>query len=114
MVVWEIDYDFKKDKCFRRPMHKECYAPVVLDEGKYICIGCGQEMELTPDMIEWISERAGVKIEHSDCEEWEFEGKKMGCGGKGTVEEHYMKNPITLEWQFCFSECKKCGNKIMV
>ena len=37
MVVWEIDYDFRKDKCFRRPMHKECFAPVVFDEGKYIC-----------------------------------------------------------------------------
>ena len=102
MVVWEIDYDFRKDKCFRRPMHKECDLPVVLDEGKYICIGCGQEMKLEPDMIEWISNRAGIKVEHSECM----------CGG--VLESHYMKNPLTLEWQLCGRECKNCGLKIIV
>ena len=102
MVVWGIDYDFRKDKCFRRPMHKECFAPVVLDEGKYICIGCGQEMELEQDMVEWILDRSYSKVEKSECM----------CGGE--VEKHFMKNPITLEWQLCFSECKKCGMKIMV
>ena len=44
---WGMDYDWRNDKCFDRPMHnRECDAPILFIDGAYRCIGCGEEMDL--------------------------------------------------------------------
>ena len=116
---WLTDYDMHNDKCFDRPQCPECYAPILEhDEGEFRCISCGEQFELDEKMIEWVRERQGSKVEMGDCPAGEFEHKgkkiKLGCGGKGCVETHYIKNDITLEWQVAWGECKKCGRRFIV
>lgn len=112
---WILEYDLYEDKNYNRPGCPRCMAPVLLrEDGKYRCISCKQEYELDPDMIEWIKKRSEAQIRMEDCEIWEIEGTKYGCDGKGCVEAHYRRNPVTMNWQFAYSVCKKCGRKIIV
>lgn len=103
---WGIDYDWRNDKCFDRPMHPECDAPIFLDKesNTYICIGCGEEAEVDDAMKEWIAERSGEKVEIKEC---------FKCH-KETFESHYHKNANTLEWELGWGECKECGMRILV
>ena len=107
-AIWAVDYDFREDKCYDRPSCPECKAPIGLDEdGKYHCFSCGEIVEVDdPKMIEWFAIRDESKTENEDC--------FLGCSGKGTMEVHYMRNPITLEWQTMGGECKKCGMRFIV
>lgn len=116
---WKTDYDYRTDKCFDRPQCPECYAPIFEHEvGKFRCVSCDQEFELDDKMKEWVRSRSGTKIEMEDCPDYEFEHKgkkiKMGCGGKGCVETHYIKNDVTLEWQAAWGVCKNCGGRFIV
>lgn len=121
---WQTDYDFHEDKCFKRPCCPECCkeygdgVPIIKDGDIYRCINCGEEFDLDPDMKEWIDKRSETKTEYADCPKVEFEhdGKKMsfGCGGKSCVEQHYIRNPITLEWRLAGSVCKNCKQRIIV
>lgn len=106
-AVWGIDYDYITDETFRRPMCPQCDAPVVknTEDGSYGCVSCEEEIELDDDMREWIDVRSEVKIEHEDC---------MLCGGKNTVETHYVRNRIDLGWIAAWGECKNCGSKFIV
>ena len=103
-ATWGLDYDWRNDKCFDRPMHEECEAPILKNGDKYVCIGCGEEVEVMQDMKEWIDERAGEKIETEKC---------FNCGNN-TFESHYHKNERTLEWELGFGECKSCGMRMIV
>lgn len=101
---WGIDYDSREDKCYKAPQHEECGAPIMLYEGKYVCIGCGEEAELSADMKKWIDDRSGEKVEIEEC---------ITCGKK-TMRSFYHKNDITLEWQLGHAECQECGCKLIV
>lgn len=106
-AVWVIDYDFQEDKCYKHPGCRSCDAPVFkYEDNKYHCVSCGEEFELSDDMIKWFEERKGSKIEMEDC--------TFGCKGKKCVEVHYHKNPVTLKWQCSGGHCTKCGMRFMV
>lgn len=118
-AIWSKDYDFRQDKIYRRPSCPECSkeygcVPILKVDEKYICINCHKEAELDPDMKDWIDVRSEKKTEYGDCPKFELDGKMFGCGGKGTVEKHYMRNEITLKWQLMGSVCKQCGARIIV
>ena len=105
-AVWGMDYDHVTDKCYDRPMCPECDAPVIrFEDGKIRCVSCSEEASLDADMLKWLADREGEKIEMKDC---------CGCGGKGCMETHYVKNDVTLEWQPAFGECVKCGMRFIV
>ena len=116
---WLTDYDMHNDKCFDRPQCPECHAPIFEhDEGEFRCISCNEQFELDEKMIEWVRSRQGSKVEMQDCHdtpfEWKGETIHTGCGGTKCVEVHYRKNPMTLEWQVAWGECKKCGMRFIV
>ena len=103
---WHIDYDMHTDKCFERPQCPECIAPIYeYEEDEFKCISCGEIMELDNDMIKWVRERAGTKIEMDDC---------FNCNGTKCVETHYVKNDVTLKWQTAWGVCKNCGRRFIV
>lgn len=114
--TWILDYDMHTDKCYNRPGCPECDAPVgKYEDGKYRCYSCGKEAEITdPDMIKWFQDREGEKVEYEDCPQYEIEGTIYGCGGKGTTETHYYKNPVTLKWQVGWGQCNRCGKRFIV
>ena len=114
---WIRDYDHISDKCYDRPGCPKCEAPVGKDEDeKYHCFSCGKEVEVTdPDMIRWLEERSEEKVEMEDCPEFTTtNGRTYGCGGKGCVETHYVRNHVTMEWQTAWGECKNCGARFIV
>ena len=106
-AIWGLDYDLATDKCYNRPCCPECEAPVWKeDDGKYRCVSCGDEIDVTdPDMIRWIDDRNVSKVEVEDC---------FVCHGKQCVETHYRKNHITLEWQAAWGKCNNCGSRFIV
>ena len=101
---WGINYDWRNDKCYDAPIHKDCDAPILYHEGKYICIGCGKEASITEDMKKWIDDRQGEKIETEVC----------GACKQETMKIHYHKNHNTTEWEVGYGECKNCGMKFIV
>lgn len=103
-AVWGMEYDFRNDKCYDSPMHKECDAPVIFSEGYYRCISCGQEVEVDDKMKRWFDERAGSKEEVRAC---------LNCGEK-TMTYVYYKNKCTLEWQVAHGKCSNCGSRFIV
>lgn len=118
-AVWGEEYDWRKDKMYPCPVCPKCHEEVGKIQGKYRCFACGMEVELEPDMVEWFGEREETKTVMRDClpdKVVDIDGKKirMGCGGKGCVEVHMMRNPATLEWQTTGGECKKCGRSFIV
>lgn len=103
-AIWGMEYDWRNDKCYDEPQHEECQAPIIKHDGKYMCIGCGEEItELPADMQKWIDERNGEKEETETC---------MSCG-KPTMKIHYRKNRNTLEWEVGYGECE-CGMRFIV
>ena len=118
-AVWATDYDYRTDTCFQRPCCPECKDPIFLrNGGKYKCINCGKVVVPDSKMIKWMEERSETKVEIEDCPDFsvEHEGKKikMGCGGKACVEAHYIRNEVTMEWQYAWSICRQCGMRTIV
>lgn len=109
-AVWGEDYDFIMDDTFKCPVCPECEEPIgKMGDGKYHCFSCGKEVEIADEDIKgWFAEREGEKVEMEDCN-----GRK-GCGGKNCVETHYVKNPISKEWQQAWGECIRCGMRFIV
>lgn len=101
---WGKDYDWRSDKCYDAPMHNECGAPILFYEDEYICIGCGEEAELTADMKKWIDDRSGEKTETEVCGSCEQE----------TLKIHYHKNRNTKEWEVGSGKCTNCGMRFIV
>lgn len=116
-AIWGTDYDYRTDAIYERPVCPECKEPIGVDEdGKYHCYSCGEVVEVKDQsMIEWLEKRNETKVEYADCHIFTSKnGATTGCGGKGTVETHYMRNPVTLKWQIMGGRCKKCGMRYIV
>ena len=118
-AVWATDYDMHTDSCFQRPCCPECRDPLFLrEDGKFHCINCGKAAMPDSQMIAWMEKRRETKVEMQDCPDYEFEFKgkkiKMGCGGKDCVEVHFVRNDVTLDWQYAWSICKNCGIRTIV
>lgn len=103
-ATWEMDYDYRTDKCYKAPMHKECDAPIVLNEGLYLCIGCGKEAEIDDKMKQWIDERHGTRTETQTC---------VNCKNN-TMKIYYYKNHANKKWQVGSGECTSCGMRFIV
>lgn len=123
-ATWELDYDFRTDKCFKRPSCPECSkqhgcVPVLYLNDAYRCLNCHREVEVDDKQKKWIDKRSETKTKMEDCmpdKEIEIDGKKikLGCGGKNCVEVHYGRNEVTLKWQVRGSVCRKCGRRSIV
>lgn len=115
-AVWGLDYDHITDKCFNRPVCPECDAPVTMfQSGEYKCISCRQPVEVNDaEMLKWLKDREGEKVVMKDCTQIVVNGCVFGCGGKRTVETHYVKNNVTLKWQTAWGQCRKCGARFIV
>lgn len=116
-AVWGIDYDMRTDSCYSVPACPECQEPIrMCDDGKYHCFCCGEIVEVDdPEMIKWFKDRSETKTEYTDCPKITTkDGKTLGCGGVGTVETHYRKNPVTKKWQVMGGKCSKCGMSFIV
>jgi len=120
-AVWGSDYDYIMDKCYPSPVCPECEEPIgKKKDGLYHCFSCGKVVEVVDaDMKEWFAEREGEKVEMEDCFPSEVKKKngetvKMGCGGKKCVETHYIKNPVSKEWQTAYGTCTRCGMRFIV
>lgn len=112
-AVWGMDYDFREDKCYKRPSCPECAEPIgqTGDDDSYYCYSCGKKVEVTDkEMQEWFRVRRETKVEISDC----FPVMMKGCGGKKCVKAHYIRNPITLNWQLMGGRCEKCGMEFLI
>lgn len=110
VAVWGKDYDLHDDQCYKRPVCPDCKAPFGRStDGKYYCYECGEEVTISDkDMLEWLKEYEERKVEMHDCT------NIFGCGGKGCMEVHYRKSPITKEWRTAWGVCTKCGAKFIV
>lgn len=115
-AIWGMDYDYKTDKCFNRPMCPECDAPICKNkDGNYECVSCLQPVEVDDAiMLKWLTDREETKVEMHDCPRITHEGHSYGCGGKACVETLFVKNKVTLEWQIASGTCTKCGMKFIV
>ena len=107
-AIWGEDYDYIMDKCYPTPVCPECEEPIgKKKDGLYHCFSCGKVVEIADeDIKEWFAEREGEKIEMKDC--------VLGCGGKKCVETHYVKNPVSKEWQTAWGVCTRCGRRFIV
>ena len=102
LAAWILDYDHVTDTCYNRPGCPECQAPVGSDG---ICFSCQKKYELDDAMMVWLNATNEEKVEKGDC---------IKCGGKGTMEKHFIRNAVTLEWQTAYGHCDKCGMKFIV
>lgn len=106
-AVWGIDYDYRADECYARPVCPDCEAPFGIheDDGKYHCYSCGAVITVTDEkMKEWFKEREGVKTEVTTC---------IHCGQKTSVDT-FRKNYVTLEWECVGGKCTNCGGWFIV
>lgn len=117
-AIWGLDYDLHMDKCYKRPCCPECEAPIFKDEkGAYRCVNCQHVIKIIDDdMMTWLKVREETKVELEDCPKITTkDGKHLsGCGGKKCMEVHYRRNPITLEWQQAYGQCRKCETRFIV
>jgi len=116
-AVWGIDYDMHTDSCYSVPACPVCKEPIfVYEDGNYHCASCFEIVEVDdPDMIKWFEERSETKTEYEDCPKFTTkDGRTIGCGGKGTVETYYRRNPVTKKWQVMGGKCSKCGMSFIV
>ena len=115
-AVWGLDYDYRTDKCFNRPICPECDAPVVkFRDGRYKCVSCRKPVDIDDaKMIEWLTVREETKITMEDCPKIEHDGFVHGCGGKACVETHHVRNDVTLEWQVAWGQCLNCKMRFIV
>lgn len=105
LAQWGTDYDWRNDKLYKRPMHLECDAPILMNDSKYVCVGCGEEAKLDGKMLAWLEERQGEKVE---------EGEYCISCGKNDMAIHYHKNYRTKKWEVGYGECKSCGCRFIV
>lgn len=113
-ATWILEYDFRTDKCYKRPGCPECEEPIGKDDdGKYRCYSCGAEISPDKHMLKWFKKREETKTEIEDCIKCKKE-PVMGCGGKKCVEVHYRRNPVTLQWEVASGKCKQCGRMFIV
>ena len=111
-AVWLDNYSYTEEKTYKAPCCPECSSkwgegiPILKYGDGYRCINCHKAPELDDEMKSWLDARSEMKTEVADC--------ILGCGGKGTVEEKYRRDRITLEWRMSGSVCKCCGMKIVV
>lgn len=121
-AIWGEDYDFLLDSVYRCPVCPKCEEPIgKMKDGQYHCFSCGGVVEVwDADMKEWFEEREEEKVEMEDCLPDKVVctrgGKeiKAGCGGKNCVETHYVKNPVSKEWQMAYGTCTRCGRRFIV
>lgn len=117
-AIWSDEYDFLTDSIYKRPCCPKCIEPIYKEVDRYLCISCGEVVEVTdPEMLKWFEDRAEVKYEYQDCPRLPIneEGNEfMGCGGKGTMKVKYVRNNATLEWQKAQGKCEKCGMSFIV
>ena len=115
-AIWGMDYDYRTDRCYNRPMCPECDAPVIrFEDGNYKCVSCKRKIHITdPEMLKWLSEREETKVEMHDCPRIKLDNGVYGCGEKACVETHFIRNNVTLEWQIAWGECKRCGMRFIV
>ena len=115
-AVWLTDYDWRTDKNYDCPCCPECQEPIWKHEdGQYRCLSCGEVISIDEKMQEWFKAREETKTEYLDCPKITLDnGMSRGCNGKNCVETHYMRNPVTLEWQTCGGKCVICGYQFIV
>ena len=106
-AIWGLDYDYRSDKNYKRPVCPKCECQIGKDEeGQYHCFNCGKEVEVKdPVMIEWFKLREETKTDMRSC---------FFCGGKKCVKTLYTRNPVTLRWETATGTCNKCGARIIV
>lgn len=112
-AIWGSDYDFRNDKIYRCPCCPECNEPIGEYEDGYRCFSCQKKTELDEDMKEWFAERSGTKVEYTDCTIFTFKDKReshtIGCGGKDTYKNVYVRDKVTKKWRWAWGKCEKCG-----
>lgn len=114
-AAWSINYDRHTDQCYECPCCDDCKEPVIKDGDNYICIECGEVVNVDDKMREWLKIHEEIKVEYRDClPKIKIDGFELGCGGKNCVEANYRRNPVTLEWQLMWSRCKQCDRRIIV
>lgn len=112
---WIGDYDMHTDKTYDRPGCPDCCQAIGKYEDGYRCFSCGELVEVSdPEMIQWLKDREETMVKIQNCPKIEFNGHSCGCGGKECVEEHYVRNNVTLEWQLAWGECRNCGMRFIV
>jgi len=106
-AIWGMEYDMHTDSIYHSPSCPKCEAPIFKEHERYLCISCGEEVEVDdPEMQEWLRVREETREITQDC--------MFGCGGKDTVHIQQTRNPITLKWQTMYGECEKCGMSFIV
>ena len=101
---WCLDYDMHTDKLYLCPSCPDCEAPVFPTDDGCKCVLCGQLVGIDPEMQKWFDERAGEKVEVTEC---------FSCR-QNKFERHLFKNPVTLEWLTGWGECENCGMRLIV
>ena len=106
-AIWGEDYDYILDETYPTPVCPECCEPIgKMKDGLYHCFSCGKPVEIADeDIKEWFAEREGEKTTKEDC---------FRCGGRDCVETHFVKNPVTKEWQRAGGKCTQCGMRYIV
>lgn len=106
-ATWGLDYDYRSDKNYKRPVCPECEVQIVKDsDGQYTCLNCGKTIEVDdPVMIEWFKLREETKTDLRNC---------FCCGGKKCVKTLYVRNPVTLRWETASGTCSKCNSRFIV
>lgn len=106
-AIWVEDYDYREDKCYTAVGCPYCEESLLGSDGDYYCPCCGNDIEVDDkDMLKWLKEREETKVEYEDC--------FTGCKSKGTVETHFVRNPVNMKWQVAWGVCKKCGQRFIV
>lgn len=103
-AIWDSDYDSRTDSIYKRPCCPECREPIYKEVDRYLCISCGEEVEVTdPEMLKWFNDRSLIKYVYQECRR---------CGG--TTKVKYVRNSATLEWQEAQGKCEECGMSFIV
>lgn len=105
-AIWGVDYDHVTDKVYGRPCCPKCEAPIGKEaSGEYRCFSCGRVVEVTDlVMLGWLRARDDTKVETGTC---------VRCGN-ATMVTHYVRNPVTLDWQTAMGACQTCGARFIV
>ena len=105
-AIWGTDYDPSTDTLYRRPMCPECMVGIAeAEDGEYHCFSCNEIVYVTDqEMKEWFSLRDQTMTRMGNC---------LRCGQKDSMERHYRKNPVTLDWQMAYGKCKYCGTSFI-
>ncbi len=114
-ATWVLDYDYRTDKCYKRPGCAECEEPIGEDDdGTYRCYNCGEEVTPDKHMLKWFKDRDETKTEMWNCVKLDRDSPVNGCGGKKCVEVHFVRNPVNMKWEVAGGKCSKCGRTWIV